>query len=890
MKMKIEYLRRYLLAGISFFAIAEDALLAKEADPVAVSSSLLGEKKETSFSIEKDWEEEFALLEDHLKKQGEGWFNTKRLQKEAARETAVYAPEDKRPADVVLKRTEALLDHLAKKSPRDERLLKARSELLTWTTRQWSNPPKNREEELVAFRDLCRIRRSLAFANPLLDFDKMVFMTRFSQRDGKGEIHMVDQFLGFNSRPEGGIYVLENPFSDKPSARPLLSGVPVKEGFEMKGKPLEKGAFLSLELSYDAKKVYFSWTQAESSIVEKEADWSGQSWTFDEVRRRPQGYHHYYWSPERVFHVYSADLTTGEIRQLTQGRDNAYDACELPDGRLAFISEKIGGNQRCGARWLASATLYSMKQDGSDMYPISYHETNEWQPSVTNDGMIAYTRWDYVDRDNSGGHHMWTCYPDGRDPRSKHSNYSLVNTHRPFMELGLRAIPGSQKFVGVATSHHGTAYGSLLLIDPTIPDDRMMSQTKRLTPEALFQESEKAPGYPHPLEQAGANPTAEHYGTPWPLSEDFHICVYARDQRNYGIYLVDSFGNRELIWKDDKVPCWDPVPFRPRVKPPVIPASTTQSADSRPKGEKQGTMGEVVILNVYDSEFPLPKGTKIKWLRVVNIFAKTNAYQNEPNIGYALESLTRGSLGLVPVEEDGSVFFKMPVGTNVYFQLLDEKKQAVHSMRSSTYVHSGERLSCIGCHEDKFTAPSNSGMNTVKALKRKPSELKPEPKGSYPVTFPRLVQPVLDKHCVSCHAEKNTKRPLDGNTFVTTKNPDGTEAKKNVPHGWSNGFHSLHGMGWGKHGGVNSHIRLNKTTYSVPGEVGAKASQLLPFLEKGHKEVKLSEEDLYRITLWMDLNSNFYGDYRETEKQARGELVMPLLGVPQELPKGLPEQ
>ena len=55
-----------------------------------------------------------------------------------------------------------------------------------------------------------------------------------------------------------------------------------------------------------------------------------------------------------------------------------------------------------------------MNPDGSDIILLSYHETHEWQPSVTNDGMLVYTRWDYVDRDTNVAHHIWTCFPDGR--------------------------------------------------------------------------------------------------------------------------------------------------------------------------------------------------------------------------------------------------------------------------------------------------------------------------------------------------------------------------------------------------------------------------------------------------------------------------------------------
>ena len=39
-----------------------------------------------------------------------------------------------------------------------------------------------------------------------------------------------------------------------------------------------------------------------------------------------------------------------------------------------------------------------MNPDGRYMRCLSYHETNEWAPSVSNDGKIVWTRWDYIDR------------------------------------------------------------------------------------------------------------------------------------------------------------------------------------------------------------------------------------------------------------------------------------------------------------------------------------------------------------------------------------------------------------------------------------------------------------------------------------------------------------
>ena len=37
--------------------------------------------------------------------------------------------------------------------------------------------------------------------------------------------------------------------------------------------------------------------------------------------------------------------------------------------------------------------------------------------------------------------------------------------------------------------------------------------------------------------------------------------------------------------------------------------------------------------------------------------------------------------------------------------------------------------------------------------------------------------------------------------------------------------------------------------------------------------MKLSAEDLHRITLWLDCNSDFFGAYENIKAQGRGEIV-----------------
>ena len=779
---------------------------------------------------------------------------------QAARAAATILPGDRDPADVVLRRTEALLAHIRTMPGAPDMSTLAKG-LAPLAARAKAVPIDKAAARYALYERLCDIRRKIAFRNPLLNFDKIIFLGRRMPATR----HMNPQYCGFVGVPGGGVFVLDKAFSDTPVLRNVLDKATIARG-RLKGKTLADGAIAGLELDWDGRTIYFAWTEAKAGA--KQTTSPGGAWW-------PQAKftygRHGYWAPESCYHILSAaiDPTTGTARgggaitQLTDGPWNDHDPCVLPNGRLAFISERRGGYGRCHGQPFPTYALYGMMPDGSDIIPLSYHETNEWHPSVTNEGMIIYTRWDYVDRDADIAHHPWLCYPDGRDPRSYHGNYPQNNPKvRPTMEMHCRSIPGSHRYVAVAAPHHGLFYGSLVLVDHRIRDDRRCSQLKRITPEECFPEAEGHWG-------------RYAYGTPWPLSEEFFLAVYnpskgGRFTGRHDLVLVDSFGNRiPLATLPDGLNCLDPFPLRPRKAPPVIPARTQQARADRPAG-RPARQATISVMNVYEAELPWPKDTKITALRVIQVHPKTTVRHTDPEIGCGKNSLTRSVLGTVPVQSDGSCHFVAPVGVPIYFQALDPRGRAVQTMRSATYVHAGESLTCIGCHEDKHTQSPVAGR-LPRAMRKPPARLKAEfPEATRPITFPRLVQPVLDTHCLPCHA-KNAKAPsLSGTTFGK--------------NGWSEAYWTLARRAWTKHGNAHGAFgrgdgwQLNGTSYSIPGQVGARASTLLKILATrmppapgpGKPRVNLPPEALHRITLWMDANSVFYGDYKNIAPQARG--------------------
>lgn len=180
-------------------------------------------------------------------------------------------------------------------------------------------------------------------------------------------------------------------------------------------------------------------------------------------------------------------------------------------------------------------------------------------------------------------------------------------------------------------------------------------------------------------------------------------------------------------------------------------------------------------------------------------------------------------------------------------------------MRSATYVQPGERLLCQGCHEPRHRAPAPT-RRAPAALSRPPSRIEPDVDGTNPFSYPRLVQPVLDRHCVRCHEEHPQDAPrLDG------------EVLREGARKWYASYFSL-----APKYGFWSYGDRHRTK---PGEFGARASKLYELLREGHHEVKLSAEELHRLTLWLDSCSVFYGVYEKEggEAQLRGEVVQPTL-------------
>lgn len=695
------------------------------------------------------------------------------------------------------------------------------------------------DARLALYRQLRWKIREVALMNPVLANKPIAFLKR-----KRFSCQMLHEYLGYFYKRTGlhggEVCILNNPGFDL-SVTQLTSG------------RLPKGAYTTLALSYDAKQLYFAFAEIpEENCSSKPLAWqelADKGYAGEALDKHLQ-------EEKSWFHLFTIRTDGSDLRQLTFGPYGDFDPCPLPNGSLAFMSTRRGGYGRCHNPWepLPVYSLHRLDSDGKTVNTLSYHETNEWHPSVLLDGRIIYSRWDYVDRSAAHFHGLWVSNPDGTQTSSLFGNYTQrVNAcYQP------KAIPGTNKILFVAGAHHAVVGGSLVILDPSKAQldpksgEDCLDSLECLTPEVVFPEVDNQ--WP-----------STYYHSPWPLSENYFLVSYSREPLSgmgsgktwdgrTGLYYFDRFGNRELLYEDSEISCQYPIPLAARSVPREVPKRLDPQLAEQDEAE-------LVLTDVYQSVLPMDPQRKIESLRVFQLLPKGPGFlSNNPRVGFPNAANTRMFLGSVPVEKDGSAYFRVPARKPLYFQAVDAQGRAVQSMRSEVYLQPGEQRSCIGCHEPPQSIQAAPVLPL--AVQRKPSSLQPGPDGSNPMSYVRLVQPVLDDHCIACHSGKGTDKAeqLDLTSAPT----------KHYTNSYENLRPFIRWHEWG-----DATIRPINTE---PGHCGADESPLTTILyDKNHEKVtnNMSKAELDRLILWLDASVPFYGTFEESEmaKQREGEAI-----------------
>jgi hypothetical protein len=527
------------------------------------------------------------------------------------------------------------------------------------------------------------------------------------------------------------------------------------------------------------------------------------------------------------YHLYEIHRDGSHLRQLTRARDvDDLDPLYLPDERIGFSSTREPKYCACNRHIMAN--LFRMEADGANIHQIGKSTLFEGHASLMPDGRILYDRWEYVDRNFGDAQALWTCNPDG----TAHAVYWGNNTASPGAVLDARIIPGTDTALCIFSSCHDRPWGALAIVDRRLGLDGAEGVVRLWPAEAtnLIQQS----GW-----EVFDKFTALRlkYEDPFPLSDKYFLASRMTGSgEQMGIYLLDVFGH-ELLLHAEAPGCFDPMPLAPHPRPPAIP----------PRRDFAPQPGYCYVLDVYQgTHLAGVKRGAVKWLRVVESpekrFWTRPAWGGQGQEAPAMNWHDFGNkriLGTVPVEPDGSAYFELPADRFVFFQLVDEDGLMVQSMRSGTIVQSGERTGCIGCHAQRHTAPALT--SAPQALQRPPSKLAGWLGPPREFSYLAEVQPVFNKHCLSCHDF--------GQQAAAVVNLAGDrDLVFNVSYNelWRKKLIRVVGAG--------------PPDTQPAGSWGARASKLGQTLLRNWK-TKLTREEFERVVTWLDLNAPYYPSF-----------------------------
>lgn len=620
-------------------------------------------------------------------------------------------------------------------------------------------------------------KRAILLANPLLNGDKILTVRyQLGNRDRRA------------MAPELGTQ--SNNWSNQESAR--------RKGFNADIVELS-----NLRDEVQIRTIYKP--DNTSSIADLKLHWDGDRAMFTQTMS------------DNRWNVFEVKLNNGDCKKLIDNPEpdlEFYDGTYLPDGRIIANSNIGYQGVPCvnGSDPVGNMVLYTPQS--KNLRRLTFDQDANWNPVIMNNGRVMYTRWEYTDLTHYYTRIVMNMNPDGTEQKALYGSGVMF----PNSTFDVQPLPGyASAFVGIISGHHGVARsGRLILFDPA---------KARKGAAGMLQE---IPHRNRPIVEEVKDRLVDgvwpQFIKPSPLNDTYFLVAAKLDKNDlWGIYLVDKFDNVTCLHKMEGEGYISPIAVRKTVTPPAIP-------DRVKLDDKQAT---VFIQDIYEGEGlkGIPRGT-VKSLRLhayEYAYVQTQSDHNWHGIqsGWDIKRM----LGTVPVEEDGSVIFKIPANTPVSIQPLDKDGVAVQWMRSWLTGQPGEIVSCVGCHEDQnqIVIPKR-----VIASQKAPHALTPPEGGTRSFTFDLEVQPILDRACIACHNGEGKAFDLRGG--------------KKDGKGYGTSYLNLHPYVH-RQGGEGDMVVL------YPYEYHPNTSELVRLLKKGHYNVQLTDAEWRKIYNWIDYNA-----------------------------------
>ncbi|MBR5626358.1 MAG: SUMF1/EgtB/PvdO family nonheme iron enzyme [Thermoguttaceae bacterium] len=679
--------------------------------------------------------------------------------------------------------------------------------------REKSRTVQTAEEASELAAEFALLQKESLLANPMLDFDEILFIRRNSDKLGLPQNYNSNSVLS----PTG--------YQNELCRLNFRTGETTTLY-----KPANDEFIGDLELHYDADKLMFSMPDSRN-------DYRWRLWELS--LNSPE-------QPELLPLINDPDI------------DN-YDACYLPDDRIVFCSTACQTGVPCINGSGHVCNLYLKEKDGS-IRQLTLEQDHDWCPTVLNNGRIMYLRWEYTDLPHAFSRILFHMNPDGTNQSELYGSGS----YWPNTMFYARPIPDHPtKFVAVIGGHHEQERrGDLVIFDPALG---------RTEAEGAIQ---RIPGYGKKVEPAMIDlpigQTWPKFLHPYPLSEN---CFLVSCQRSAGspweICLVDTFDNIVTLARDPGFAFLEPIPIRETERQPVIP--------DRIRPEDPNADVFIANIYEGQGLVGVPPGTVRSIRILSYQFGYQGMGAEPYSVGLDGPWDPKRVLGTVPVNEDGSAAFKIPAYTPISLQPLDKDGKAIQIMRSWITAMPGESVSCIGCHEKQnSTSPTvarsiasqmipidmtpEPGANRGFSFEREIQPIldhycvdchQPDSDTVQKLVADGVVVPVSESEL---NATGRSTAPIPDFRHTPPKPLLDTDSYINQGSRFSNSYYQLRRY-------VRTPTKESQMPVHRPYEFHADTDYLVQLLEKGHFGVTLDQRSWSKLLTWIDLNAPYHGNW-----------------------------
>ena len=472
----------------------------------------------------------------------------------AEKETAVRAALDAPPGNIRSGRVAACCDRTAPYMPVDE-----------------------------AIRLVENYRKAM-LKNPILDFGELLCIRRNIANPGSAFGGRQCGFLGLNAHNhwdmnrtgyDNDIVVVSN-----------LRGTPT---FRSLYKPQDTSVVRDLDLDFDASRLLFTSYRGTNNLFGVYEVVLRDSSSVVRDTSEPRATSH---EPRATNHEPRATLVSPEDGHYDI---QWWDGCYLPNkDQIVLLGTGAYQFLPCEDGNMAMCVLYRIDRKTGEVRQLTYEQDSDYTPTVTHDGRIMYTRWEYSDIPHFFSRILMTMNPDGVGQLSLWGSGSWV----PTFFYKARCVPGDPHLITMfGGGHHDRAeVGRMFLVDPTLaraypfrydPPDRawgVVNNYLRIPARNFPKEKtglvQEFPGWGKDVEGDMADGYTKnqfdrgkpYFSYPYPLDAR-HVLATVKTSPNapMRVCLVDVFDNITILADNPKGLLCEAMPFRARPRPPIIP-------------------------------------------------------------------------------------------------------------------------------------------------------------------------------------------------------------------------------------------------------------------------------------------------------------------------------